>query len=313
MIEKYFPQIIEPIETFFREDGFCKIKTDRYGIAIVDYRYQGIGKQYSPICIAQYALSNYNAFIDAREEKFKQSFIKNAEWLKDNFVDKDRFGIWAFKFDYQAAGYKCKSPWASAMAQGQGISTMIRAYDLTRDEEYLEIISKALNAFEVPVLEGGVLKINRRGEWWYEEYACEKAGSPLNGFIYALLGIYELYKYARSYKAKDIFNKGLKTIKKHLKDYELDIIFFKWTRYDNKKLFYAGPKYHDIHIEQMFLLYKITGDEIFYDYHKRWKVFREKYSNSRTIKLLLYIYRTTKKIRENETQQRYDHACKRKG
>ncbi len=281
MFKKYF--IEHPFEKMFPGTNEYSINTDKNEIILVDYMTRNLGKQYNPTAIALYALSQYNKFMDIGKNQYKKSFLNHANWLVDNLIDKDRCGVWYYNFPWFSPGYKCNPPWISSMAQGLGISVLIRAWEMTENEKYLKTAEKALASFEVPLSEGGVLYIDKNGDVWYEEYACQKRWQVLNGFIFALIGVYEIYVYTNNKNVREIFDKGLSTLKKHLKDFELNLIFFRWSKYDNGLLIYSGDKYHDIHIEQMKEMYKITKDKIFLEYEQKWENYKKKYGlNSRS-------------------------------
>lgn len=47
--------------------------------------------------------------------------------------------------------------WYSAMAQGQAMSLLVRAYLLTHDAKYLKAAVEAMKLFEISSEQGGVL------------------------------------------------------------------------------------------------------------------------------------------------------------
>ena len=78
------------------------------------------------------------------------------------------------------------------MAQGHGISMMVRAAHVTGDESYWLAASQALLPFKKLTVDGGV-KNKFMGIYdWYEEYPFHEGHFVLNGFIYSLIGLYDL-------------------------------------------------------------------------------------------------------------------------
>lgn len=274
---KYYPDLIWKTDRFFLEDRFLERKIGDDGVIFAYIKRPNVGKQYHPTIIAHYAFSSYNEYVETAKETYKEVFLRQSNWLLENFEDKGEFGVWLAKWPLTHPGYKCTPPWCSALMQGHGIATMIRAHSLTNNNQYLNVAKKALNAFNIPVSKGGVLSVDDNGDYWYEEYACKKMGTPLNGFIYALLGIYEFYQYLNNKVAKIIFNRGVDTLRKHLSNYELNLGFFKWTRYDNKLMIHGGRTYHDLHIKQVNILYNITQKKEFLEHVEKWKDWRKRY------------------------------------
>jgi hypothetical protein len=258
------------------------VTLDDDGVPINDYQYLGsvyIGKQRDPITIAQRALvcwdkddvylPHYYPFSDRNKGYDEQGFLSCVKWIVNNATSRDNYAVWEYNFPY-GEHYNLTAPWRSAMAQGQCIQVLVRAYQLTKDDNYLELARKALSAFHVEVANGGVTLKGDEG-WWYEEYACEGGANPrvLNGHIFALEGIHEYYAATNEEEAKYLFDKGILALKAHLLDYDSGT----WTYYDALGL-KATEGYHKLHVTQMLHLYHLTNDPIFLQYHDRWQTYR---------------------------------------
>ncbi|GFS06154.1 D-glucuronyl C5-epimerase [Elysia marginata] len=83
--------------------------------------------------------------------------------------------------------------WYSAMGQGQAMSALVRAYNLTGDRKYLVAAERALYLFTLGSEEGGV-RARFMGQLdWYEEYPTVPTSSfVLNGFIFSMMGLYDV-------------------------------------------------------------------------------------------------------------------------
>jgi len=83
------------------------------------------------------------------------------------------------------------------MGQGQGISLLSRAfYHSGGNELYLNTASAALKPFKVLSKNGGVLSEFMNLHPWYEEYPTVPSIFILNGFMYSLIGLYDLFSLA---------------------------------------------------------------------------------------------------------------------
>lgn len=89
-----------------------------------------------------------------------------------------------------------------------------------------------------------------------------------------------MQEYSGSKLAKEIFDKGINTLKNCLSDFELVFPFFKWSRYDNKFMIHSGREYHELHVKQLRLLYELTGESVFKKYHKKWSEWQRRYGHS---------------------------------
>lgn len=233
------------------------VGVDGLGVPIVYYK--DLGPQRNPVTVCQYALKYFT------EEK-KSLFWNCVDWLVKNLSKKDHLFVWEYNFPWQI--YHLCPPWVSGMAQGLGIKVLVLAYKATSNKEFINIAFDALQTFMGPVEEGGVLKIDEDdGGWWYEEYASPSSirSYVLNGHIFALGGIYELYMLTKDGMAQKLFEKGINELKRHIYEYDTGL----WTYYDRLKNV-ANWKYHSIHINQMDYLYKITMKKVFLSFHKKW-------------------------------------------
>ncbi|HUU81175.1 MAG TPA: D-glucuronyl C5-epimerase family protein, partial [Acidobacteriota bacterium] len=98
---------------------------DDNGIPMLDY-HGSVGLQYNPIAIAQYGLGNYNIFYSYRVSQRRRKFLTVSDWLIAN-LEKNPAGLWVWNhhFDWEYRT-RLKAPWYSALAQGQGISLLVR-------------------------------------------------------------------------------------------------------------------------------------------------------------------------------------------
>ncbi len=110
----------------FAEKADYRGAFDASGIPLLDYRGQ-IGPQSNPIAIAQYGLGNYNLWRRTEDPARRQKFFLAADWLCSH-LEKNAHGlaVWQHHFDWEYRD-TLKAPWYSALAQGQGISVLVRA------------------------------------------------------------------------------------------------------------------------------------------------------------------------------------------
>jgi hypothetical protein len=155
------------------------------------------------------------------------------------------------------------------MANGLALEVLMKAHKTTLDSKYLITAKSLLNAFFIEVEDGGITYKDSLNEWWYEEYATNdknaKISRVLNGMLFAVLGIYDYFKYTGDPDAKLLYDKGINSIKKELHKYNDD----GYSYYDILRN--PSLKYHQIHIDLLKQLYDITGETILNEYHELWK------------------------------------------
>jgi len=241
---------------------------DDDGIPLLDYHGQ-VGRQYYSVAIAQYALASYNLFKRTRDALCFKRFIKNAEWLSENLMlTPSGTYLWANQFDFEYF-QTLKAPWLSGLGQGQGLSVLIRAYSETGEPVFLEQAERVFQSLCLTIEEGGVLFCDSNGDYWIEEYIISTPTHILNGFIWALWGVYDYFLLTKESKAIGLFNSCCATILKHLSDYDAGF----WSYYEltpQRVKSIASPFYHRLHVVQLNVMHKMTGDAQFYEYAKRW-------------------------------------------
>ncbi len=161
--------------------------------------------------------------------------------------------------------YHIDPPWASAMAQGQALSLLVRAAIESEDDaEYrrvVEIMSHPLRDHGSPLVDqtadGPVL----------QEYPTKPASHVLNGWIWALWGLYDvalldggsaptttLQCDADLPSSAEAFDLGVRALANRLPLYEVDRSWSRYDLYPHRLVHVASPFYHRLHIAQLKVL-----------------------------------------------------------
>tara|TARA_Y100001970_G_scaffold279324_1_gene386445 strand:- start:1480 stop:2454 length:975 start_codon:yes stop_codon:yes gene_type:complete len=242
---------------------------DKSGIPILDYHGE-IGQQYNPIAIAQYGLGNYNLFLKTNKEAFIKKFLNVADYMT-NSLELNNYGIhvWNHHFDFEYRD-TLKSPWYSGLAQGLGLSVLIRAFLETDNEKYLEAHRMAWVSMTKEIDDGGVIYIDEQGQYWIEEYIVQPPTSILNGFIWAIWGVLDTWRFLKLQDSKTLLENCYATLANNLHQYDNGY----WSMYDKPNLNrdnLASPFYHKLHIIQLQILANITKNSIYAEYANKWQ------------------------------------------
>ncbi len=263
---------------------------DTSGIPQLDY-HGHIGLQYNPIAIAQYGLGNYNLWRRTSDGARKKKFFLIADWLCSH-LEKNSYGlsVWNHHFNWEYRD-TLKAPWYSALAQGQGISVLVRANKESGDARYLEAARRAFVSFQRSMSEGGVAVTDESGDLWFEEYIVSPLTHILNGFIWALWGVYDYWLATQDSAAQDLFSRGVRTLLHNLDRYDLGF----WSLYEQSGTrlpMVASAFYHRLHIVQLRIMHRLTGEEKFAEVANRW----ESYTRSRTNRTRAVCYKSAFKL-----------------
>ncbi len=263
---------------------------DPSGVPQLDY-HGHIGLQYNPIAIAQYGLGNYNLYRRSSDPERRRKFFIVADWLCSHLEKNPQsLAVWNHHFDWEYRD-TLRAPWYSALAQGQGISVLVRAHKESGDTRYLEVAQRALACFHAPMKDGGVAFTDESGDLWFEEYIVSPPTHILNGFIWASWGIYDYFLATEDPPAQELFSRAVRTMLHNLDRYDLGF----WSLYEQSGTrlpMVASPFYHQLHIVQLRIMHRLTGEDTFARVADRW----ESYSRSRGKRTRALCYKSAFKL-----------------
>jgi D-glucuronyl C5-epimerase C-terminus len=109
---------------------------------------------------------------------------------------------WEYYFKFDGG----TPPWTSAMSQGTAVQALAEAYEAFHDPSYLELAHRALPIFrESPPLGVGVK--TRRGRR-YLLYSFAPNAAVINGFLQALIGLFDYAEVSGDAEAQRLFDAG---------------------------------------------------------------------------------------------------------
>jgi len=248
-----------------KKAGWYQGKFDDEGI----YLYQGADGEeyYSVINLAQYTIGSYLLYLKTGEAPWREEFIKHCDWLAANQEEyKGNKGVWINKYPMQTFGLE--GEWISSLSQAFGISALTRAYQETGTDKYLTSALQATDVFFVPVSEGGIYREQPSDFVCFEEYTTEEPSCVLNGHIFSLWALYDIIQLVDESSLKSLYNKAVSSLTENISRWDVEY----WSRYDlyNKHFNVASFFYHSLHIKQLRVLYRLTGEEIFKKYAAKW-------------------------------------------
>ena len=199
----------------------------------------------NPVTISQYGLWMHKRWRQTHARSDVHGALRAARWL----VSHQRLGVWRYDFPYKSAGMTetLQPGWFSAMAQGQAMSLLVRAYYITGHTTFLQVARRALRPFSVPVPQGVLGNLDGP---WYEEYPSAHPTHVLNGFMFSLLGLYDLAPY--STKAARLYREGRGSLLRALPRFDGPGI----SRYDLAVL--ASKTYNHVRVVELRVLDSIN-------------------------------------------------------
>lgn len=247
------------------DSGIPVIDLDAFYSRIGIQRFERIGKQVNPVTLCQYALGCLWKYHAENDEQYKTSFIRCARWLWSEAELIGGSAFWLHRWSEPT--YHLPVPWISGMAQGEALSVLLRAYEITGEAKYMVRAEEALRSFQEqagPYVCTVPLSSTAN---WYEEYpGGAEPAYVLNGHIFALLGIFDFVRCRRTPEAQTLWEQGLAGLRLKLTAFDNGY----WTWYDLMRPHIASALYHDLHILQLRVLWELTQASWLNPYIQRW-------------------------------------------
>ncbi len=236
---------------------------DEDGIPVVGY---GENSFYFPVNIAQFGFIVHDLWLDNRNSEYLKRLENILSWFENKKKEYKDCNVWFNEIDNKK--YGIKAPYISGMAIGEIISFYLRMYQIFKEPKLLGAAWKAYRFLDIPFEEGGVKRRDNEGNIWYEEFPTREPSFVLNGFIYTIFGLYDLYRVTGDAEVKNTINECITTLKQTLHLYDTGY----WSLYDQLKKELVMVYYQrNVHVPQMEALFYLTGEPIFKTYHTKWK------------------------------------------
>lgn len=219
-------------------------------------------KMFFSIEIFQYGLGAYDLYLLNDDKSMIEKIVACADWAIEN---QQADGSW-ITFAYKKIEY----PYSS-MAQGEGISLLIRAHIITGDDKYLLAAHKAKDFMLIPMKDGGTTSYIGDDVYFYES---TQDPLILNGWIFSLWGLYDYCKYFNDAETKRVLEATLLSLKKKLPDFDMKY----WSKYEDGQRI-CSPFYHKLHIAQLRVMYDLTGDSVYSEYVEKWEKYLKSFWN----------------------------------
>jgi D-glucuronyl C5-epimerase C-terminus len=238
---------------------------------------------YHPIDIFQYGLQRHADWVRTGDESARTDFLAQAQWAANaQTTCGDVAGVYTFPYAWRR--YACDAGFRSAMAQGEAISLLLRAFQETGQDRYLQRAVTAAASYLRTIEEGGVMWRGPDGAVIFEEAAALPASHILNGWIYALWGLFELHLIVDDPALQAIYEKSLATLRTYLPYYNgRDWSYYNLLACPSGFRKYATLKYHGFHIAQLSVLTSMTGDSYYANIAARWQAFLDSAASHRRV------------------------------
>ena len=217
---------------------FDAMQFDAQGIPV--HRTRTFGPTYNPAYVSWYGLVSLERNLLGLDPAGRATCLRQVEWLVSHAERWERAGVvWPLNEKLIEGHCVLDPPWISAMVQGLAISLLIRGYRMTQQPELLALCLAATKVFELDVREGGV-RTWEDGHPLYEEYPGYPLPRVLDGFLFSLLGLYDLSAETGDGRATELFRNGVDGLKHMLGFWNYRD---KWSWYASRE--YLAPTHYN--------------------------------------------------------------------
>jgi hypothetical protein len=218
--------------------------------------------RFVPVAVAQLGLGAWQA--SKENPGWEKAAFEAAEQLAAMLDEEGR--LW-HRFPLEHT-YTLQPPWCSAMAQGQAASLCVR---VGFDHDEPALIKAGWSALR-PLLERAddLVRETPNGPV-LQEYPTEPASHVLNGWIFALWGLYD-FACVGDRRAASEFDAGVRALEQRLRLYD---VAGRWSRYDlypHPLAHVASPFYHRLHVAQLEAMNVLADGSPFEDRIRKWSV-----------------------------------------
>lgn len=262
-------------------------------------RHRQYGEAYAPGYIAWWGLVHLGHFLRHRDEGSRETFLRQVDWLeKSATVRQDGAVVWTNLFHLLEGATLLCAPWPSAETQGKVISALVRAHRLTKQPRLLELLRGSSRIFELTVKDGGVRIPLTRGALY-----TEKPGTPapviLDGFLTALLGLYDLAMETKDSHVEELFRQGIDGLKLTLPQWNYR---GKWSWY-GARAYLCPPAYHKLNCLQMMTLAQLTLDETLAQCAQDWRMEYLSWTDRAEIYIAFLLTKNSNRIKHRTWRQ----------
>ncbi len=228
----------------------------------------GPHEDYHPIRIAQFALHRFGVWRSTNDVVAREDFLAQAAWLRDSQQEDSMPGLYRFAFPWSK--YGAPPGWSSAMAQGEAISVLLRADSIEPGHGFDAGAVRATLPFRNDIASGGVVW-ESGDDVFFEEIANEHAPHVLNGCIFALFGVWEIWMLSGEPWLQRLAQRCVATLRRWLPRFDTGW----WSLYSLLRSATDQPhlatlKYHQFHIAQLRVLARMFDEPFFDETASKW-------------------------------------------
>jgi D-glucuronyl C5-epimerase C-terminus len=227
---------------------------DSNGVVLAQY---GDLWYHNPVTISQKGIN----FFDRYRKVNDSLYLDYTNIHRDALINiMNEVGFFEYRMNYHHFDIYFFNPWYSGMAQGQALSLLSRLAFYADDTLSEALAHKIFQTLDPYSKFYEVEFIDNDHYAWIEEYPANSPDHTFNGFMFAIIGIYDYYHLLKpDEETRDILSAYLTTVHDYMHEYRNPGTISKYCLRHN----HTDTIYHRIHVLQLDYFTKITQDSSF--------------------------------------------------
>ncbi|HEX3004631.1 MAG TPA: D-glucuronyl C5-epimerase family protein [Angustibacter sp.] len=219
-----------------------------------------------PVAQAQDGIVAVESYALTQDERYLDQALADAHRLVDRRVESRGAWFYPYPFDFALHGDTTdviRTPWYSAMAQGQALTLFARLYDQTQDPQWLFAVRQTLTSLDLGPAGDPTVPfvswVDDNSRLWLEEYAQQplaRADRTVNGHMFAMFGLWDAVRVTGDPEAVRLFRGAAATMRRYIYDGVRRTFWMSAYCLTHQVL---DAKYHEIVAHELLYLNALTG------------------------------------------------------
>lgn len=219
-----------------------------------------------PVLQAADGIDSFESWLLTKDKRYIDQALGDAHRLVDRRVESRGAWFFPYPFDFALHGDKTdviRTPWYSAMAQGQALSLFARLQAQTKDPQWGLALTQTLASLSLgPTADAAVpfvSWVDGNNRLWLEEYAqlpLSRSDRTINGHIFAMFGLWDAVRLTADPEAERLFRGAAATIRRYVYDGVRRTFWISSYCLTHGVL---DSSYHRVVIQELRYLHAITG------------------------------------------------------
>lgn len=252
---------------------------DDQGLPLVDYdllfarhrvKVEGLaGVHYTPVTLAFYGLGQCLRITTTSNDGPARQLRRVCDWFVAQQIQTPAGGVWLHRFPmpHLPPLLRQHGGWISAMAQGLAASVLLRGCQRFGDTGYSDAARRGLQVLTVALNDGGVASPLRDNMVFLEEFPTDPPMHVLNGALFALIGLLEYLRVSVDEDLQHTAHLAINGVLELLPEFDSGFASF----YDLRRRQIANREYHDLHIQLLRAVGRMTNTLQFEQMSERWQ------------------------------------------